>query len=579
MSSGMNRIYGGRPWAPVRLPKRRSRQAGNGDAAAMIVRMSLIPLCVCVLSLQVGPADLVIENARIWSDGLVGFAEFAAVRDGRFVHVGARQADLIGEETVVIDARGRVVVPGLIDSHIHMLSGGTQLRRLHLRDAADRQEFVRRVADHATTLPPGAWILGGRWSTESWPDPEQPTRAWVDDVVGGHPLFLKRMDGHSSLANTTALALAGITAQGPPDPVGGVIDRDPLTGEPTGILRDAAQELVSRYIPTATLQEKVSALRRAATEAISHGITAVSDIPSLEDLPAYARLAEIGADVRFYLYVTADDWADALQRVRSFPQRPDQLEIRGLKTYLDGSMGSRTAYMREPFLGNESSRPDWRGLLRDGVEDGRLASKVSVARRAGLQPIAHAIGDEANHILLEVYRKVYRDDLPAARCRAEHVQHVLAQDIAQYGRLGVIASMQPYHKADDGRYAESYIGPQRAHSSYAYKSLLDTGAVVVFGSDWPVVSLNPFRGIEAAVTGRILDGGTWQTQQNITVAEALRSYTSKAAWAIRAEDQIGRIARGYHADFVILQRSPFDTEVQWEHVRPLRVYVDGRKVY
>ncbi len=542
----------------------------------MIMGMSLIPLCVCVLSLQVGPADLVIENARIWSDGLVGFAEFAAVRDGRFVHVGTRQADLIGEATEVIDARGRVVVPGLIDSHIHMLGGGIQLLRLYLRDAADRQEFVHRVAEHAASLPPRAWILGGRWSTESWADPEQPTRAWVDDAVGEHPLFLPRMDGHSALVNTVALALAGITAQGPPDPIGGVIDRDGLTGEPTGILRDAAMELVSRYIPATTLQEKVNALRRAARKAREHGITAVSDIPSLEDLPAYARLTEIETDVRFYLYVTTDDWIDAVRHVQSFPQQPGRVEIRGVKTYLDGSMGSRTAYMREPFLGNDSSRPGWRGLLRDGVEDGQLAARYRVARQAGLQPIAHAIGDEANHILLDVLRDVYGDDLAAARCRAEHVQHLLALDIARFGRLGVIASMQPYHKADDGRYAEKYIGPRRARSSYAYKSLLDTGAVLVFGSDWPVVSLNPFLGMEAAVTGRILDGGTWQTQQNITVAEALRCYTSSAAWALFAEDQIGRIAPGYRADFVILDRSPFDPDVDWSAIRPVRVFVDGR---
>ena len=240
-------------------------------------------------------------------------------------------------------------------------------------------------------------------------------------------------------------------------------------------------------------------------------------------------------------------------------------------------MGSRTAYMREPFLGNDPARPDWHGLLRAGVEGGGLAANIRVARRAGLQPIAHAIGDEANHMLLDMLAEVYGEDLAIARCRAEHVQHLLAQDIARYGELGVIASMQPYHKADDGRYAESYIGPRRARSSYAYKSLLDTGAVLVFGSDWPVVSQNPFLGIEAAVTGRILDGGTWQTQQNITVAEALRSYSSRAAWAIFAENEIGRIAAGYRADFVILDRSPFDPDVQWAKIRPVKVFVDGRE--
>lgn len=539
--------------------------------------MSCITLCIAALTLQPAPADLVIDNARIWSDGLVGFAEFAAVRDGRFVYVGPRRPDLIGDDTEIVNAAGRVVIPGLIDSHIHMLAGGAQLMRLSLREVADRREFVERVAGQAATLREGAWIVGGRWSTESWPDPRQPTREWVDGVSAGHPLFLSRMDGHSALVNTEALRIAGITADGPPDPPGGVIDRDPETGEPTGILRDAAMGLVTRHIASMTLQEQVDALILATAEALEHGITAVSDIPSVADLPAYEQLAEIGPDIRFYLYVTAADWAEALDLIRAFPQTEDRVEIRGLKAYLDGSMGSRTAYMHEPFLGNEPSQPDWSGLLREGVGSGGLARNVGVARQAGLQPIAHAIGDEANHMLLDVYEAVYGDDLAGARCRAEHVQHLLPDDIARYGALGVIASMQPFHKADDGRYAESYIGSHRARSSYAYKSLLDTGAVLVFGSDWPVVTLNPFLGIEAAVTGRILGGGTWQTQENITVTEALRSYTSRSAWAMRSEDAIGRIADGYRADFVVLERSPFDPAVRWENVRPFRVYVGGER--
>ena len=533
-------------------------------------------ILVWAVTAQPPPVDLVLENSRIWSDGLVGFAEFAAVRDGRFVYVGPRRAELIGEGTEVVNAGGRVVIPGLMDSHIHMLGGGTQLLELQLRDAGSQREFVNRVSQHAAALPRGAWIRGGRWSTESWVDSRQPTRAWVDDVSNGHPLLLKRMDGHSVLVNSQALALAGITRDGPPDPVGGVIDRDPVTGEPTGILRDDAIDLVSRHIPSATLDEKVSALRRAEQKALGSGITAVSDIPDLGDLAAYARLAEAGARMRFFLYVSDDDWEAAIDAVRAFPQRPGRVEIRGLKAYVDGSMGSRTAYMREPFLGNDSAHPGWHGLLRTGVEG--LAAKVRLARRAGLQPIAHAIGDEANHILLNVLAEVYGENLAAARCRAEHVQHLLAEDIARYGELGVIASMQPYHKADDGRYAESYISPRRARSSYTYKSLLDSGAVLIFGSDWPVVSLNPFLGIEAAVTGRILDGGTWQTQQNITVAEALRSYTSRAAWAIFAENDMGRIAPGYRADFVILNRSPFDPDVQWAKIRPVRVFVGGREM-
>ena len=527
-------------------------------------------------------ADLIVENARIFSDSLVGFAPFVAVREGRFVYVGAWREELIGPRTLRVDAGGRVVIPGLFDSHLHMLSGGLQLSRLQLRDASGKEDFVARVARWREKLEPGTWILGGRWSTESWRVPGQPTKEWVDAVTGDHPLFLSRMDGHSALANSVALRTAGITSAGPSDPEGGVIDRDPVTGEPTGILRESAMGLVSRHIPPATIQEKARALERAVDLALRHGITAVSDIPSISDLPVYERLARARPSIRFFLYPTADDWAQAAQEIRRFRGRPGWVEVMGLKGFVDGSLGSRTAYMNRPYLPAPTSavsvRTPGRGLLREGFEDGRFARNVASGRAAGLQTIVHAIGDEANHLLLDLLAEAY-PDLASARCRSEHAQHLLPQDIARFGALGVIASMQPYHKADDGRYAESYIGPERSRYSYAFKSLLDAGAVVAFGSDWPVVTLNPFLGIEAAVTGRTLDGSIWQPHQNITVAEAIRCYTSRAAYAVFAEKELGRIAAGYRADFVILDRSPFDPAVDFSAIRPAAVYVEGRKVF
>jgi predicted amidohydrolase YtcJ len=204
-------------------------------------------------------------------------------------------------------------------------------------------------------------------------------------------------------------------------------------------------------------------------------------------------------------------------------------------------------------------------------------ARVRAAAKANLQSIAHCIGDEANYMLLNALADGY-DNLRDARCRSEHAQHLLPEDIQRFGDLGVIASMQAYHKADDGRYCEEYIGEERSRSSYAFKSLLDAGAVVAFGSDWPVVTINPFLGIEAAVTGRTLDGKTWQTQENLTVAEALRCYTSRAAFALCAEDEIGFIAPGYRADFIIVDRSPFDIDVDWAAIRPVMVFVEGRRV-
>lgn len=524
------------------------------------------------------PPDLVVENARIWTDGLPGFAENLVVRGGRIVHVGTADADLSRDASLRIDARGGLVTPGLIDAHIHMLSGGKLLSHVQLRDVRDKQEFIERIRAWAGALPPGEWVLGGRWSVETWRQPHQPTKEWIDAVTGERPAYLPRMDGHSALVNSAALRIANITRHGPKDPVGGVIDRDPATGEPTGILRESAMELVARHIPEPTLDSKVSALRRAMSEANAHGITAVGDIPGLDDLRTYERMAVQSLTLRWFVYPTTADWVAAVEEIRGFSAKPGWLEIRGLKAYVDGSLGSRTAWMRQPYLGNPPDRAEWRGLLREGVADGRLARNIAAARAARLQPMAHAIGDEANHLLLDLYEQAYGDPR-AARCRIEHVQHLLEGDIARIGRLGVVAAMQPYHKADDGRYAEEYIGTQRCRLSYAFKSLLNCGAVVAFGSDWPVVTLNPMLGIEAAVTGRTLDGRQWQAQENITVGEALRCYTSAAAYALFAEREIGRLAEGYCADFVIWDGTPFASEPEWSKIRPAAVFVDGRCVY
>ena len=529
---------------------------------------------LATLALAPAPADLVIENAKIWSDGLPTFASFAAVTNGRFVYVGETEKGYIGPRTERIDAKGRTVLPGLIDSHTHMLSGGLDLSRLILRDAKDKDDFIRMVADYAKTLKPGQWVLGGQWTVESWAKPETPRKEWIDPVTGGIPVYLDRMDGHSGIANSAALKLAGITRD-TPNPPGGVIDKDPTTGEPTGILRETAQGLVGRHIPDPSLEENLTALRAAMMEAHRNGITAVSDIPSLGALDVYQKLRADGAhNLRFALYPTGSATAVA-QRSKTFRGKRGSMEIKGFKSYMDGSLGSRTAYMREPFSDNEPARKDWRGLPMPNMIDGGYEAQCRVAQAAGLQAICHAIGDEANHQLLNILERAY-PNLREARCRDEHTQHLLPSDIPRFASLGVIASIQPYHKSDDGRYAEQRIGAERCRSSYAFKSILDAGGIVVFGSDWPVVSINPFLGVEAAVTGKTLDGRFWMTQENLTVAEALRCYTSRAAYAMFMEDEIGKIEPGYRADFIILNESPFAASPRWDRIRPQTVYIEGK---
>lgn len=533
-----------------------------------------------LLALQAQPADLVIENARIWTDGRTGFASFAAVREDRFVHVGEPNLSLIGPNTERIDAKGRVVLPGFIDSHIHMLNGGNNLSQLQLRDATDKEDFIRRVREWAGKLPPGKWILGGRWSTESWEKAEQPTREWVDEASQGRPLFLSRMDGHSALVNSVALRMAGITKD-TPDPPGGVIDRDPVTGEPTGILRETAMALVSRLIPPPTLEEKVEALVRAMKAANAVGITSVCDIPSMADLDAYEALARReDLTLRFFLYPTGGDWRRDAERLRTFPSKPGWVEPRGFKAYFDGSLGSRTAWMSAPFANNLPDNKDWRGLPMPIVTDGTFDRNARAAAESGFQIIVHAIGDQANRVLADKLLAAYgsAEKLRAARARSEHAQHLAPDVIRAFADRGIIASLQPFHKADDGRYAEQYLGKERCAWSYAYRSLVNAGAVIAFGSDWPVVTQNVMLGIEAAVEGRILNGAIWFPEQNLTIGEALRAYTSHAAYACFAEREIGKIEVGFRADFVVWNASPFDMNPRWSAIEPDLVFIEGKKV-
>jgi len=539
------------------------------------------------------PASFVLENARVWTgdvspDSDDTPAEFIAIKDGRFLHVGPHRSDLIGPATVRFDAGGRLILPGFIDSHTHMMPGGFMLDQVQLRDAKDKNEFVQRIADRAATMPDDAWMLGGWWTERHWDNPQTPRRDWIDPVTRNHPVCLTQIDGHSVLCNSVALKLAGITHDGPDNPPGGVIERDPVTGQPTGILRESAVQLVKKLIPDPTTSQQVDALKRAMQHAAQHGITAVGDIPTLDDLPAYEQLALESPNemsTRFFLYPFARDWSKVLDVVRTFDSRPGWIEIRGIKTFLDGALGSQTAYMHRPYKSDDPNAT-WRGLLMDGIDGGGLERNLAVARDAGLQPMAHAIGDEANRILLDAYEQVYHttEAIRKARCRAEHAQHLLSDDIERFGRLGVIASMQPYHRVDDVPLIKKHLDAETIQTSYAFQSLLDAGAVLALGSDWPIATLDPFTTIMAATTPPTNDL-PWQC---ITIEQALRAYTNGAAYSLIADHQIGKIASGHCADFVVLNQQPASQtdpinqsldKIDWSEIHPDAVFVEGRCVH
>jgi predicted amidohydrolase YtcJ len=511
------------------------------------------------------PINLAITNAKVWTGNpnqpqartiLISGEKIVAVGDDTLLN------RLPNGSATIIDAGGRRVIPGLVDCHEHIISGGLALNRLQLRDANSKADLIRLVKEYAARLKPDEWVEGRGWSVESWVNPAAPTKEWIDAATGGRPALLARMDGHQAVANSKALALAGITKD-TPSPIGGVIVKDPQTGEPTGILKDAASDLVDRLIPGPSMNQKIAALQQAKKLFNRHGVTMVHDMSDPGDGQVFiaARMMPTFAPVKEQLRIHSLCSVSLWPGEPCFQPQGDQLEAltdwvrpAGFKGYMDGSLGSRTAYMRRPFLDNPAHERDTRGLLvefatRKAPDD--MLSQFRRAARSNLQTAVHSIGDESSHLLLNAYEVVLRE-FPKARPRIEHAQHLLAEDIPRFAKLGVIASMQPYHKADDGRYAEKRIGYERCKTSYAFKSLLDSGAVVCFGSDWPVVSNNPFLGIHAAVTGKTLDGRVFVPEQNITVEQALTCYTANAAYACFMEERLGRIKPGYLADIVIL---------------------------
>jgi predicted amidohydrolase YtcJ len=471
----------------------------------------------------------------------------------------------------VIDLKGRLAVPGFIDNHTHFIDGGMERSRVQLRSAATPQEFARRIAEYATRIGPGKWILGGQWDHAIWNPPALPTRQLIDAVTPQNPIFVSRLDAHMALANSVALNMAGVTRE-TPDPPGGTIVRDE-SGEPTGILKDAALGLVDRVIPSPTTEERVAAGRAALAEAARFGVTALCDMSG--DLRAYQRLERSGElTARVYLFTPLLEFKRMVAASVEKAFGSDRLCIGGLKGFADGSLGSSTAAFFEPFADD----PKNSGLMMQAMTDGRMKSAVEQADVHNLQIAIHAIGDRANDEVLEIFESVTNDR--QRRFRVEHAQHLNPDLIKRFAENRVIASMQPYHAIDDGRWAEKKIGHERSRWTYAFRSLLDAGATLTFGSDWTVAPLNPLLGIYAAVTRRTIDGKNpdgWIPEQRISVEEALRAYTVNNAFAMFRENEIGKIAPGMLADVAVLSEDIFT--IAPEKIEDVKVDItifDGR---
>ena len=528
-------------------------------------------------------ADTIIVNATVHTmDAARPTAEAIAIFGNRIVAVGSTQEikKLAGPGTKTIDAGKRLVVPGFNDAHTHFLSGGFQLASVDLRDADTPQEFASRIRAFAAKAPKGSWITGGDWDHERWPDAKLPAKELIDSFTADTPVFVSRLDGHMALANSLTLKLAGVTRQ-TVDPPGGVIVRD-KNGDPTGVLKDAAMSFVWKVKPPASFDEKIAAARAATNHAAKLGVTSIQDVSAGADVGVYQSLLDRGElKTRIYAVSPLPAWERVAQTGVRAHFGSEMLRVGGLKGFSDGSLGSTTALFYQPY----NDEPGTSGIAGDEMyPEGVMLKRVMEADRAGLQIMIHAIGDRANDMILSIYEQVERENgARDRRFRIEHAQHLRAQDIPRFARDRVIASMQPYHAIDDGRWADKRIGKERAKTTYAFRSLLDAGATLAFGTDWTVAPLDPMLTIYAAVTRRTLDGKNangWVPEQKISVEETVRAYTVGSAYA-EFQDQVkGSITPGKLADLVILSRDIFRIDPkEIEKVRVELTMVDGRVVY
>ena len=510
---------------------------------------------------QPSSADLVIQHGLVWTvDRAHPQAEAVAIHGSRIIAVGS-DADIakwIGPGTKTIDAHGKSVLPGFIDAHVHFSTGGGEISSVQLRDAATPQEFARRIGEHARKRPKGEWILGGTWDHELWGGTPLPSHDWLDAVTPDTPVFVARYDGHMALANGLALRRAGITRE-TKDPPGGTIVRD-KDGNPTGLLKDAAMDLVYRVIPPPSEEQLLRMIHAAMDEARRFGVTSVHDISSTEDVRAYQTLAARGElTLRIYCITPLPEWeAPATTGIRAGFGN-DWIHLGALKGFADGSLGSTTALFEQPF----TDAPETSGLPNEMMlPEGNMLKMALGADKAGLQLAVHAIGDKANRIMLDVYAETAKQNGPREdrRWRIEHAQHLRPDDFARFAQLGVIASVQPYHAIDDGRWAEKRIGHERCKTTYAFRTFLDHGVRLAFGSDWTVAPINPMLGLYAAVTRATLDGKNpngWFPEQKLTLQEAIEAYTMGSAFAEFREKEKGSITPGKLADVVILDTDLF----------------------
>lgn len=526
-------------------------------------------------------ADLIITNAIIWTgNDQQPNASAMAIAGDSILAIGSA-TEIIqfkSDSTKVKDADGRFISPGFIDSHVHLLMGGNALLSVELRDAKTKEEFTKRISDYVKTLGPGEWVLEGNWDHTLWGG-ELPTKEWIDEFTEENPVVVYRIDGHMVLANSMALAIAGINSA-TDDLAAGEIVRN-SDGSITGILKGSAMTKMLNAIPPMTKLQKNKAIHAASNYLLSNGVTSVHDVDSLGTFSAAKEMLNNGElAIRIYSADPLNGSHHIKAERHSFGANYNRkwLKTGLLKGFVDGSLGSHTAAFNEEYT---DKKGDY-GFFITSKE--KLYDLILKADLGGKHIAVHAIGDKANATILKIYSQViYENGSRDRRFRIEHAQHLQEDDMAVIGLLGIIASMQPYHAIDDGRWAEELIGPERIKTTYAFKSLVNNGAILAFGSDWPVAPASPIMGIYAATTRRTLDDKNpkgWIPAQKIDTESALKAYTKNGAFASFDEQIKGTLEAGKLADFVILSEDI--TKIKAEKIKDIQVlatYVGGKLMF
>ncbi len=508
-------------------------------------------------------------------------AQAVVVEQNKIIFVGSNEdaKKFIDPSTNVIDLKGKLMLPGFIDNHVHFITGGFYLLGIDLRPANSTNEFKQILKNYAQKNP-GKWITGGYWDHEKWEVKDLPTKGMIDEVVSNQPVFVDRLDGHMGVANSFALKLAGITKD-TQSPDGGLIVKDPITGEPTGVLKDNAMYLITKHIPDPTSEENYDALIAALDEAKKLGITSVQDITYGDALEAFEKAKSEGKlTCRIFTRWPISDYQSLVDKNIKIGYGDDYIKMGSLKAFADGSLGSSTAWFFDRYDQDTLTT----GLAMDIISDGSMEKWCSDADKNGLQLSVHAIGDKANSYMLDLYEKIINENPKwDRRFRLEHAQHVRFEDVKRFAELGVIASVQPYHCIDDGVWAEKRIGPERIKYTYPFKSFLDAGVKLCFGTDWYVAPLNPLLGLYAAVTRRTLDDKNpdgWIPEQKISIEDAIKCYTINSAYASFEENIKGSIEAGKLADLIVLSNDILTIDpVKIKDAQVEMTVFDGKIIY